>query len=182
MLGGTNGQVSWGFAEQERPAGASDRSGEVSGDGIAVQLLREINDGIKELVRRLDAPKPSARRERKDKTPIPYWQEMVKHVGETWKRKKGSSYPFTPRDFAQLKTITKVYMPWGVMALWDYFLASDDPFYRQTGYKIGAFVQSLPKLLDMAWKPKAETYRDKLEPPMASVTSLVSGLANGKKL
>lgn len=148
------------------------------------RLLTEIRDLMATLVTKMtsEPAKRTPKAAAKSRAPVPYWQEMVKHVDEAWKRKKGSAYPFTPRDFAQLKNISNVYMAWGVMALWDYFLASDDPFYRQTGYKIGAFVQSLPKLLDMDWKTKADGYRRKLEPQDQSIAGIIAGLSNAKAL
>lgn len=150
-----------------------------------MSILREINEGIKQLVHRFDqfAQAKSAKpKTKKESSPVYFWKEMVAHIDETWKRKKGSPYPFTDRDFKQLKPVAKLYMTWGVMSLWDCFIASDDPFFRQTGYKIGAFIQSLPKLLDMSWKPRAEVYRNKLEAPAPSLTNLIAGLSNEKKL
>lgn len=176
----SNTEIFRGFGESKRTESNGNRTGEMSADSLS--LLREIRDGITEIVSILSVKEGKKRSSKKPNSPIVYWQEMVRHIDEGWKRKKGSGYPFTPHDFAQLKTIAKLYMAWGVMALWDQFIASDDPFYRQTGYKIGAFVQSLPKLLDTSWKSKAEQYRCKLEPSSENMTSLIVELSNAKRI
>lgn len=148
-----------------------------------VALLIEIRDLLNQMANQGVGGKVKAPRAAKKKeAPIEYWQEMIAHIDTAWQRKKGFKYPFAPQEMVKLKTYARLYMPWGVMALWDNFLASDDPFYRQTGYKIGAFASSLPVLLDTGWKQKAEQYRLKLQPPAADIAGLVAGLANDKAL
>lgn len=177
MLRGANSQISWGFDKSERAESVERGDSEVTDFQTIIRLMEEIRNLL--AAQGSESPK---KRISKKSAPIPHWQEMIAHIDTTWQRKKGSKYPFSGADMAKLKTYAKLYMAWGVMALWDCFLNSEDPFYRNTGYKIGAFASGLPKLLDMDWKVKAEGYRQRLQPPIQSVTNLVAGLANDKAL
>lgn len=102
-----------------------------------------------------DNPKPKRRKE----GATPFWAEVVAHIDTTWKAKKKVPYHFTGHIFKELKGLCRTYQPWGVMALWDDFLATGNDWVRSTGYSFTAFVHSVDKLVDnYAWKVDAQKY------------------------
>lgn len=108
--------------------------------------------------------------DKRNLTKTPFWTEVCKHLEETWKRKKNAPFLFTGQRMKSLKGLCQTYQPWGVMALWDMFLVSDDPWIKDTGYKFEAFVHSVDKLVDnYSWKQKAQVYEAKLYNPVSAL-------------
>lgn len=93
-----------------------------------------------------------------------FWVEMIAHINESWKKRKNTdlSYPFTGRDFKDLKHFAQIFKPWGLMALWDLYIWTDNAFNEKTGYSIFQFTRQLPYLTDQQWKQKAQFYEHKM--------------------
>lgn len=88
---------------------------------------------------------------------------VIRHICESWERKKGLKYPFRGGKHGKLlKWLCNHYEHSGVMALWDLFLNSDDPFFVKGGYSIEVFVTSIPKLADLGYKSVKQKYEQKL--------------------
>lgn len=107
---------------------------------------------------------------------------LVAHIDEWWMKKKGMHYPWSGRDFKDLKSFCRSFQEWGVMALWDVFAASPSDFVKKSGYSIGAFVKCLPWLVDdKGWKGAAAAYAEKMRLPLSTdLFTVVDNLA--KKL
>lgn len=102
-----------------------------------------------------------------DKKTSPYFKLMIDHIDQSWFKVKDMHYPFSGRDFRDLKGFARSFQEWGIMALFDVFMASKSDWVVKSGYSIGAFVKCLPWLVDdLGWKSKAETYRKKIEIPL----------------
>lgn len=98
----------------------------------------------------------------KDET-TPYWKDLVEHIDLTWRKKKGVPFFFQAKYFKTLKELSRIYLPYGVMALWDLFLDESDPYVKQTGHSFEMFLHRLPRLLDdSTWKVRRESYEKKL--------------------
>jgi hypothetical protein len=97
----------------------------------------------------------------------PYFPVLIEHIDKSWLKIKGMHYPFAGKDFKDLKGFSRSFQEWGVMALWDAFMASDSEWVRKSGYSIGAFVKCLPWLVDdPGWKRQAKTYEEKMVQPL----------------
>ncbi len=82
-------------------------------------------------------------------------------------KRKDMHYPFSGRDFRDLKNFARTFRPWGVMALWDCFMVSDSEFVKKSGYSIGAFIKCLPWLVDdKGWKKRAVEYEAGMVEPL----------------
>lgn len=94
-------------------------------------------------------------------TPIQGWQIVIDHINERWKKKKNSEYPypFQGRDFRNVRHFCGIYGQWGIMALWDFYLASADDWTLKHGLSIDQFLRQLPRLVDMPWKSASEKYK-----------------------
>lgn len=108
--------------------------------------------------------------ERRSSKRNPYWQQMVDHINDTWKAKKGNAhtsepeynYPFTGRDFKALKHWSGMYLETGIMALWDEYLERADEWTLKAGLSIQEFERQLPRLVDdYKWKTRREKYQIK---------------------
>lgn len=100
---------------------------------------------------------------KKDKSE--FWKQMIDHIDSTWKKKKGSElgYPFTGKDLKDLKSFTRTFQEWGIMALWDVYLNRENEFNRKTGYSLFQFLRQLPSLVDdRGWKAHAKVYEKQL--------------------
>lgn len=108
----------------------------------------------------------------------PFWKALIGHVNDSWTAaKRGAKYPWSKKDFAALKRLSKIYEPWGVMALWDAYLKSGDQWAKDHGYDVPTFSTQIPKLVDDAgWRSRSKTYQDKLDPASPDVAALLSGL------
>lgn len=106
------------------------------------------------------------------------WQVMISHIDTTWRKARKAlpddpGYPFTGKDMADLRKFAAngYYGPWGLMALWDVYLAEADDYVKKAGYAINTFLRSMPRLLDRdQWKSKRTHYMEKHAPPMAAKT------------
>lgn len=98
--------------------------------------------------------------------PSPYFQHMIEHINFTWKKKKGFGYPFRGRDFKELKTMTRNFPEWQMMALWDVYIKQDrNEWIEENGYSLSGFYACLPWLVDDAnWKMHAKEYEEKIAP------------------
>jgi len=103
---------------------------------------------------------------------------VIKHVCESWQRKKGAKYPFQGGKHGKiLKWLCSTYEPSGVMALWDLYLESDADFHKQVGYTIEVFGMSIPKLVDGPWKSIKQKYVKK--EGLMPVRDILFRIANG---
>lgn len=97
----------------------------------------------------------------------PYFSRLIEHIDQSWLRLKGINYPFAGRDFRDLKGFCRSFQEWGLMALWDAFVASQSEWVKKSGYSIGAFVKCLPWLVDdPGWKLAAKKYQLEIEEPL----------------
>jgi hypothetical protein len=111
------------------------------------------------------------------KDPSPYFQFLIDHIHSTWKKKKGFGYPFRGRDFKELKTATRNFQEWQLMALWDVFMESNDEWVSKTGYSVGAFLGSLVWLIDnKSWKQRAKIYQDRIAPLPIEISRIIKQL------
>lgn len=92
----------------------------------------------------------------------PYWKDLVAHLDNTWKKKKGVPFYFRGQYFRELKELARIYTPFGVMALWDLYLSEKDDFVKAAGYSFEMFCAKIPKLLDMNWKGGRERYETEI--------------------
>lgn len=91
--------------------------------------------------------------------PTPFWKDIVAHIDNTWKKKKGVGFYFRGKYFRELKELARIYTPFGVMALWDLYLSdTNDDFVKAAGHSFEMFCNKIPKLLDMGWKGAAKRY------------------------
>jgi len=92
--------------------------------------------------------------------PIQGWQIVVDHINDTWKKRKRSEYgyPFVGRDLKDLRHFCLVYHQWGIMALWDCYLAGADDWTVKHGFSLAEFYRQLPRLVDQPWKQRAAMY------------------------
>ncbi len=100
-----------------------------------------------------------------------FWKPMLEHIDSTWRKKKKSDfgYPFTGKDMADLRHFCATFQEWGVMALWDEFLALPDEkgFNKKTGWTVFQFTRQLPSLTDSKfWKVAANKYEKELVGPL----------------
>lgn len=115
-----------------------------------------------------------------------HWQTVVDHVNSTWKAKKRVTYtyPFTGKDWVDLRHFIRFYEPWGMMALWDLYLEQADDWTMNHGLSIYNFTRQLPRLLDQSWKGSAATYQRRMLPPLRGeivALPLFTGLAKQVK-
>lgn len=109
----------------------------------------------------------------KEKT-SPYFHPMIEHINFTWKRKKGHGYPFRGRDFKELKTMTRNFPEWQLMALFDVFMEHESEWVSESGHSINAFLACIPWLVDDAtWKMRARGYEVKLAPIPKEIGDIV---------
>ena len=105
------------------------------------------------------------------KKPIEHWQALIDHINDTWKQKKrvDFNYPFVGRDFRDLRKFVKDFKVWGLMALWDAFLYSDNEWAKKTGYSINAFCACIVWLVDTPWwKDKSKRYENIISDPISN--------------
>lgn len=104
---------------------------------------------------------------RRNEDAIPHWNDMIKHMDEKWFQKKKAKFYWQGRYFKQLKTMCSLYQPYGVMALWDLYINSDDVYAKNAGYSFEMFAAKLPSLVDdPIWKRGAKAYEEKLCGPI----------------
>lgn len=97
-----------------------------------------------------------------------FFKIVVNHIDETWYQKKKIHYPFAGKDFKYLKNYCNKFTEWGIMALWDSFIASESSWVKQSGYSLDAFFRCLPWLVDdPSWKYKAKIYEIEEFPPIS---------------
>lgn len=141
--------------------------------------------------RRSDVQTKALKPSRAPKSAAPFWKPMIEHLDVTWSlKKRGTKYPWSGKDMAHLKRISRLYNEWGVMALWDVYLATDDDWARKNGFNVVEFVRQIPRLVDgIAWKNRAADHEKRLiesqvktEPVITppEVASLIAGL--GKEI
>lgn len=116
---------------------------------------------------------PDQRNDQRRKDPrraedvIPFWKELVDHIDKRWLEKKKTKFYWDPKFWKSLKNVARTYQPWGVMALWDLYIASDDDFVRKSGYAFPVFLASIPRLVDdPVWKRSASRYELQLNGPI----------------
>lgn len=106
--------------------------------------------------------------------PIDFWKELVAHMDRTWFVKRKAKFFWKAQHFKHLRSMAKLYQPWGVMALWDAFLGMNDDWVRATGYSFEAFAAKIPKLVDDSfWKMGAKSYEEELNGPMPDVGNIL---------
>jgi hypothetical protein len=105
----------------------------------------------------------------------PFWQKLIDHIFNRWKEKKGFGYPFRGRDFKELKTATRVFPEWQLMALYDVFIENTGEWVVKSGYSVQAFISCLPWLVDdKYWKIRARSYEEKMVPALpAEILDLI---------
>lgn len=102
-----------------------------------------------------------------------WFKRLVDHIDQSWRVKKGLKYPFSGRDFKNLKNMCGHFQEWGVMALWDVFMESTSDWVQKTGYSLDGFSKCLPWLVDdKRWKFRAAKYEKDFPPPPKEVVEL----------
>lgn len=97
-----------------------------------------------------------------------FWAQLIEHIDSTWRKRKGvdMGYPFTGKDMADLRHFCSPFKEWGLMALWDQYMAQDNEFNRKTGWSVFHFTRQLPFLVDAPeWKSAAHRYEMSLAGP-----------------
>lgn len=123
---------------------------------------------------------------------MPHWQTMVDHMTTKWEDKKNRGIPagaararflWDGKFFRPLRMLAGLYMPWGVMALWDEFLGMDDEWVKGTGYSFTAFQTKIPKIVDgKNWRGAARHYEKQLEGEIAVGLANVLNMAMAGKI
>lgn len=113
----------------------------------------------------------------------PYFLKMIDHIDQSWMRIKSMHYPFSGRDFKDLKAFTRNFQEWGIMALWDVFMRSNSDWVRKSGYSVSAFIKCLPWLVDdPGWKAQSQKYMNLMSVPMPDqLGELLNGMVEAKK-
>lgn len=94
----------------------------------------------------------------------PYFPILIEHIDKSWVERRSMNYPFSGRDFRDLKNLSRNLMEWGLMALWDCFMESDNDWVAKSGYSVGAFTRCIPWLIDHhLYKERSRNYRDYIE-------------------
>lgn len=89
------------------------------------------------------------------------FKKLIDHIDETWFKLKGFHYPFTGKDFSILKKFSGSFQDWGMAALWNSFLRSENEWVKKSGYSLDAFFRCLPWLVDTDWKAEARAFESK---------------------
>lgn len=100
---------------------------------------------------------------------------VFEHIDLTWRARKQSKapYPWTGKDRREIKNLAHNYTEFGVLAMWDLYIAREDEWTKKSGYSIHYFLRQLPFLLDQEWKESARAYEEKMLGPVAAeVTAL----------
>jgi hypothetical protein len=127
---------------------------------------------------------------KKQKETILNWQDMIDHFDKTWsefKLKKTGNivrYPWPGQQdksgqkiWGSIASRTKLYSPFGMMALWDLYLQMNDDWVRSTGFSVEAFLHKIPVLVDDArWKGLASKYESKFMKPVNSVGEILKDM------
>lgn len=93
----------------------------------------------------------------------PFWKEVIDFIGETWKVKKGAPFYWRPQYFKRLKSMIGLYQPWGVMSLWESYLALTDSWAKNAGYSFEMFESKIASLVDDPfWKSGARKFETNL--------------------
>jgi len=88
-----------------------------------------------------------------------WWKETLAHIDETWKKKKGRSYPFTGQDLKLLKLLRNCFTAQEVLALWDCYLRASPFWGQKTGFLIaGLFAERSVLLDDLNFKKLTAKY------------------------
>ena len=110
---------------------------------------------------------------------LPGWQEMIDHISETWQKKRLADfgYPFTGKDFADLRYFASRFQTWTLAALWDEYLEGANEYVDKHACDIFTFTRSLPRLMDSrSYKSRAAGYEKRWAPPLPSeIVDLFSG-------
>jgi hypothetical protein len=119
---------------------------------------------------------PRVKKEKKpEEEPAPFFKEMVGHLDHAWLNKKKAKFHWEGRFFRDLKVLARTYTPFGVMALFDLFLTSEDPWVKSTGHSFPAFISSLPKLLDTSnWKALSRKYEAHFMPETDNAVAAIA--------
>ena len=108
------------------------------------------------------SPKKKPKKERVKKS-IPGYQELVKHICETFKAKKGSPYPFNAESGWQVKRVLTLYGLFQSMAMWDLFLAGSWDWIKdgkriRVAHDLRSFQTKITILVEDDWKSIADKY------------------------
>lgn len=111
-----------------------------------------------------------------------FWKPMIAHINKIWKSaaKQNCNYPFTGKDFADLRYHANNFGEWGIMAMWDLYVSGADIYVKKRNYDIFTFTRSFPRLLEHPlFKGRREHYERELCPPLPPVVdSAVSQIAD----
>lgn len=88
-----------------------------------------------------------------------YWTEMLEHISESWKRKKGRPYPFAGKDLKHLKQLRGWYTAAEVFALWSCYMVRSPFWGPKTGFLVdGLWAERSVLLDDPNFKPLVKKY------------------------
>jgi len=106
----------------------------------------------------------------------PFWKDLMAHIDNTWKKKKGVGFYFRAKYFREMKELCRIYTPFGVMALWDLYLSdTSDDFVKAAGHSFEMFCNKIPKLLDMSWKGAMRKYETQF---LGAYPKIIEDIAN----
>lgn len=101
---------------------------------------------------------------------IPYWNLMIAHMDAGWKKKKGIGYPWRSIEMKDLAALARRCEAWGVMALWDLYLAGKSYWGPRVGFMLEGFWRDIGILLDQPdYKTLAAKYRKELEKDLPTI-------------
>lgn len=84
----------------------------------------------------------------KTKSKTDFWPELIRHIDESWKKKKGRAYMFSGKDMGLLKIMARYFTVPELMALWSTYLYHSTFWGPKTGYLIPGFYEERSVLLD----------------------------------
>ena len=79
---------------------------------------------------------------------VEYWRELLAHIDAAYRKKFGRHYPWNNLVRKNLWNLARVHSAWGVMALWDLYLASESWWAKQTSWSVYGMIRDAGRLLD----------------------------------
>lgn len=111
--------------------------------------------------------KPKAKKAKPEHR-VEFWQTIVDHVNKSWMQRKGVAYPWDAHEFKKLHGLATVYQAWGVMAMWDQYVAMGTYWGKLTGFMLDGLKKDVGVIVDdPRWKSLCRTYEEKLFAPSA---------------
>jgi len=102
-------------------------------------------------------------RQANKKPRVEYWHKLLAYIDSAYVKKFGQHYPWNNLARKNLWNMARVHSAWGVMALWDLYLAGESWWARQTNYSTYGMLREASRLMDDArFKPLVGEHEENL--------------------